>query len=176
MEKAAIIEKNWRQYYWSDGELLLENEEHEQMIHLVTTVVDGIVYEGVGTYTGPRLDKVEYVKILQHELSVMKIKTMKQQLQTLSEAIDEVEKYSLLLAKLFDPDVGLQIRYSSREPRITSAVLGPEYPRWQSEIWEDCADVVRRVLEERLSGAKAILDQYRIYIRGDDGYRHWTSD
>ena len=56
------VEENWMDYHWHDGELILEDEN--QMIYLVATIVDDIILEGVGTYIGSRLDKVEYVKIL----------------------------------------------------------------------------------------------------------------
>ena len=61
-EIARQLEKNWEFYTWEQGDVVdLMIDEH-QGTYLVTTVVEGVEFEGLGTYSCGKLINVEDVE------------------------------------------------------------------------------------------------------------------
>ena len=61
-ELAYEIEKNWWQYEWEQGEWIDGMPEEHENCYVMTCEVDGMTFEGTGTYSCGELILIEDVE------------------------------------------------------------------------------------------------------------------
>lgn len=62
-ELARVIEKDWSNYEWEQGEWIDGMPEEHEVTHVMTTEVHGIVFEGTGVYSCGELIEVTDIEI-----------------------------------------------------------------------------------------------------------------
>lgn len=62
-ELARVIEKDWSNYEWEQGEEIDRMPEEHEVTHVMTTEVHGIVFEGTGVYSCGELIEITDIEI-----------------------------------------------------------------------------------------------------------------